>query len=46
LAQAGTPFQEASRWTRLKLNAGIFINHVRRIIEDLDSHFEVLDEII
>lgn len=43
---AGTPFQKTSRWARLKLNAGIFIKHVRRIIEDVYSHFEVLDEII
>ncbi len=41
---AGTPFQETIRWTRLKFNAGIFIKHVRRIVEDVYSHFEVLDK--
>jgi hypothetical protein len=32
--------------TRFKVNGGIFIKHVRRIIEDVYSHFEVLDGII
>lgn len=41
---AETPFQETSRWTRLKINAGIFIKHVRQIVEDVYSHFEALDE--
>jgi hypothetical protein len=30
--------------TRFKINAGIFIKHVRQIVEDVYSNFEVLDE--
>ena len=29
--------------TRFKINGGIFIKHIRQIVEDVYSHFEVLD---
>lgn len=44
LAMAGTLFEKTSRWTRFKINAGIFIKHIRQIVEDVYSDFEVLDE--